>query len=88
LRTDADLAERNGNLEKAAQLRYGWIPALERELAAAAAENTAGRLVTEEVGAEEIPAVLASLMGVPADVALDSGTGPGDPRTAPQPPAE
>src|SRR4029079_12857848 len=33
LRTEAERAEREGNLQRVAEIRYGEIPALERELA-------------------------------------------------------
>ncbi|MDD6191327.1 MAG: ATP-dependent chaperone ClpB [Firmicutes bacterium] len=61
-------AERNYNLEKLAELRYGTLPALEKRLeeekvkADKAEEN---RLLKEEVGEEEIAEVVSSWTGIP-----------------------
>jgi ATP-dependent Clp protease ATP-binding subunit ClpB len=35
LRQESDIAERNGNLQKVAEIRYGAIPEAEKELKAA-----------------------------------------------------
>ena len=55
LRGEAERAERDLDLERASELRYGRIPELERELAAAEAElaalQTDGAMLKEEVGA-------------------------------------
>ena len=53
MRTRADLAEREGNFEEAGRLRYGDMPALERQIREAeaaddAAEQTAGEPMIAE----------------------------------------
>lgn len=61
-------AERNYDLEKLAQLKYGVLPELEKKLAAdmevVEAEKEA-RLLKEEVGEEEIAEVVAGWTGIP-----------------------
>src|SRR2546429_1997222 len=64
VRQDAVEAEREGNLQKAAELRYGRLPELERELAAGNARfadlQKGGRpMLREEVTEEDIAAVAA-----------------------------
>ncbi|MEO5354670.1 MAG: ATP-dependent chaperone ClpB [Magnetococcus sp. XQGC-1] len=67
-RFELEEAERLVNLEKAGQLRYGEIPALEARLAEAqkVAEGVAGtRLLREEVGEEDIAGIVAHWTGIP-----------------------
>jgi ATP-dependent Clp protease ATP-binding subunit ClpB len=68
-RQRADIAEREGNLEKAAEIRYGEIPALERELKQAgevlARIDRKHRLINEEVGEEDIANVVSRWTGIP-----------------------
>jgi ATP-dependent Clp protease ATP-binding subunit ClpB len=64
---EAEIAEREADLQRAAELRYGRIPELERELAAAeersaAAEST---YLKEEVDAQDIAEVVARWTGIP-----------------------
>lgn len=67
-RSECEAAERNGNLEAAARLRYGTIPELENKLnelneKANSAEQE--RLLKEEVSEEEIAEVIARWTGIP-----------------------
>ena len=68
-KTDMDKAERQNDLNRAAELKYGTLPDLERKLAAAQAAVEAGgtgdKLIREEVGEEEIAAVVSRWTGVP-----------------------
>ncbi|MBE0476197.1 MAG: ATP-dependent chaperone ClpB [Coriobacteriia bacterium] len=68
-RIDAERAEREGDLGRAAEIRYGRIPELERELTAADVrlrELQAGEpMLREEVTEEEIAQVVASWTGIP-----------------------
>jgi len=68
-RAEAERAEREAALQRAAELRYGTIPGLERELAqqesAMREQQQDGALLDEEVGEEEIAAVLSRWTGVP-----------------------
>jgi ATP-dependent Clp protease ATP-binding subunit ClpB len=61
-------AEREGNLARASELKYGTIPALQREAEEAAgssAGETGGRLLKEEVDAEDIARVVSRWTGIP-----------------------
>ncbi|MBF0098171.1 MAG: AAA family ATPase, partial [Magnetococcales bacterium] len=61
-------AERLVNLEKAGQLRYGEIPALEAQLAKAeqmASGSSERRLLREEVAEEDIAAIVSHWTGIP-----------------------
>ncbi len=68
-RTEQDLAERRGDLNRAAELRYGTIPELERKLASAAGDG--GRLVSQAVTEEGIAAVVSRWTGVPVEKMLE-----------------
>jgi len=60
-------AEREGNLEKASQLKYGVLPALGKQ-AEAAAQDAAkgdGRLLKEEVDEEDIAQIVSRWTGIP-----------------------
>src|SRR5690606_40552739 len=78
LRGEADRAERDLDLARASELRYGRIPELERELAAAEQElaqlQAQGAMLKEEVGEDDIAAVVASWTGVPAGRLLEGET--------------
>ena len=80
MRTRADLAEREGNFEEAGRLRYGDMPALERQIREAeaaddAAEQTAGEpMIAEQVGAPEIAEVVGSWTGIPVGKLLQGET--------------
>ncbi len=59
-------AEREGNLGKASELKYGTIPALRREAESAAAAGVSeGRLLKEEVDEEDIARIVARWTGIP-----------------------
>ncbi|MBC7442156.1 MAG: AAA family ATPase [Ramlibacter sp.] len=74
-RSEADRAEREGNLEKASRLLYGDIPAMEKELAAAEKSESEGpRMVNEQVTAEDIAAVVAAWTGIPVGRLLQGET--------------
>ncbi|TQJ38622.1 ATP-dependent Clp protease ATP-binding subunit ClpB [Arthrobacter sp. SLBN-112] len=71
LRSAADKAQREGDLEAASRILYGEIPALERELNAAAEAEAAvtdksAQMVAEEVTAEDIAEVISAWTGIPA----------------------
>ncbi|RKO23664.1 ATP-dependent chaperone ClpB [Pseudarthrobacter phenanthrenivorans] len=71
LRSAADKAQREGDLETASRVLYGEIPALERELNAAAEAEAAvtdkpAQMVAEEVTAEDIAEVISAWTGIPA----------------------
>jgi ATP-dependent Clp protease ATP-binding subunit ClpB len=66
LRLEAEAAERGLDYARAAELRYGRIPALERELAAAADAGAGRRLVRDAVEEDDIAAVVSRWTGIPA----------------------
>ncbi|MGE5234779.1 MAG: ATP-dependent chaperone ClpB [Acidobacteriota bacterium] len=69
-REAAERAERDGDLEKAAQLRYGELPRLQHELDEATAalkahQNEQGSLLAEEVTEEAVAEVVGRWTGIP-----------------------
>ncbi len=70
LRSQAEVAQREGNLGEASRILYGEIPALEGELHAAqqAEEEHAEKesMVSEEVTADDIAEVISAWTGIPA----------------------
>jgi ATP-dependent Clp protease ATP-binding subunit ClpB len=65
---EVERAEREANLERAAELRYGEIPELERkleELEAAAEGREETTFLKEEVDAEDVAEVVAKWTGIP-----------------------
>jgi ATP-dependent Clp protease ATP-binding subunit ClpB len=70
-RMRAERAQREGQLEKASRLLYGEIPLLERSLAEAEAAEVAAdgeeRMVNDQVGSDDIAAVIAAWTGIPVD---------------------
>ena len=68
LRGEADRAERDGDLAKASELRYGRIPELEKKLDAAIpqAEAREDVMLKEEVGPDDIADVVSAWTGIPA----------------------
>jgi len=74
-RVEEQRHERQGELSKVAEIRYGKIVALERELADAN-ERLAGvqagqQMLKEEVSAEDVAAVVAKWTGIPVDKLLE-----------------
>ena len=66
-------AERRGDLGRASELKYGEIPALEKQLADAeeAQDSDAKSLVQEVVDTENIASVVSRWTGVPVDKMLE-----------------
>jgi ATP-dependent Clp protease ATP-binding subunit ClpB len=74
-RSQAEVAERRGDLEKASRLLYGDIPVIERELAEAEqSEQEGARMVGDQVTAEDIAAVVAAWTGIPVGRLLQGET--------------
>jgi len=87
----ADRAQRDADFETASRLMYGEIPALQREIAEAAAQAaseagdpgapaglaaTASRpMVKEEVGPDDVADVVSAWTGIPAGRLLEGETG-------------
>jgi ATP-dependent Clp protease ATP-binding subunit ClpB len=78
LKQEADISERNGNLEKVAELRYGKIPNIEKEI-----KNQQKKLqdiqkkrsiLKEEVGPEDVAGVVSRWTGIPVFKMLEEET--------------
>ena len=75
LRGESERAERDGDLGKAAELRYGRIPALEKELAAATeAQSEQKAMLQEEVTPDDVADVVSAWTGIPAGRLLEGET--------------
>src|SRR3982750_258970 len=72
LRMEAERAEREGNLQRVAEIRYGEIPELERELAER--KPPENPMVKEEVDEDDVAAVVARWTGIPVDRLLEGET--------------
>jgi ATP-dependent Clp protease ATP-binding subunit ClpB len=69
LRMEAEREERQGNLARVAEIRYGLLPQLEEELAERAQPEAP--MVKEEVDEDDIAAVVAQWTGIPTDRLLE-----------------
>jgi len=76
LRAEADRCEREGQLERAGEIRYGEIPESERDLADARERliqaQADGALLPERVDAEMIAEVVSRWTGIPASRLVES----------------
>jgi ATP-dependent Clp protease ATP-binding subunit ClpB len=73
LNMEAERAERMGELQRVAEIRYGELPALEQELTARA-QPEAEPMVKEEVDEDDVAAVVARWTGVPVERLLEGET--------------
>lgn len=75
-RLELEEAERNYDLQRAAELKHGRLPELERQLRAReehlSTEDQAGRLLREEVTEEEIAQIVAQWTGIPVARMIES----------------
>ncbi|MBS1984249.1 MAG: ATP-dependent chaperone ClpB [Bdellovibrionales bacterium] len=71
LTRDLDVAERNANLQQAAEIKYGQMPANKKSIEAAQAElrevQGPRRMLKEEVEAEDIAGIVSRWTGIPLD---------------------
>ncbi len=78
LRGEMERAERDGDLARASELRYGLVPDLERKLAQAeedlAGLQTSGAMLKEEVGPDDVADVVGAWTGIPAGRLLEGET--------------
>jgi len=75
-REAAERAERDADLERAAQLRYGRLPEIERQLADASDalkthQEEDGTMLAEEVGEEDIARTVSRWSGIPVTSLLE-----------------
>ena len=71
LRMEAERAERAGDLARVAEIRYGLLPELERELSERAEPTEVVPMVKEEVDEDDIASVVAQWTGIPTDRLLE-----------------
>jgi ATP-dependent Clp protease ATP-binding subunit ClpB len=75
LETQLKRAERQGELERAAEMRYGELPGLEKELEAKQRDLDAlheqGSLLSEEVTSEEIAEIVSKWTGIPVSKMME-----------------
>nr|MBA3489136.1 ATP-dependent chaperone ClpB [Longispora sp. (in: high G+C Gram-positive bacteria)] len=78
LRDTADRAERDSDLARAAELRYGRIPELESKLVRAEQElaelQRDGAMLKEEVSPDDVAGVISAWTGIPAGRLLEGET--------------
>ena len=75
IQTEIDRSERDANLENAARLRYGELPALQKQMKEAEEKlkelQKNGALLKEEVDAEEIAEVVSNWTGIPVSKLME-----------------
>lgn len=75
LRADSEMFEREGNLSKVAEIRYGTLPELERQLKEETSNlnsvQSEKRLLKEEVEAEDVAEIVSRWTGVPVTKMLE-----------------
>jgi ATP-dependent Clp protease ATP-binding subunit ClpB len=74
LKGEADRAERVGDLQRVAEIRYGEIPTLEKELAERDGATIENPMVKEEVDEDDVAAVVARWTGIPVDRLVEGET--------------
>jgi ATP-dependent Clp protease ATP-binding subunit ClpB len=76
LRSEVEQATRSGDLQRAAELRYGRVPQLERDLAEQqrrlAEVQASGSYLKEEVDAEDIAEIVSHWTGIPVSRMMES----------------
>jgi ATP-dependent Clp protease ATP-binding subunit ClpB len=76
LRFEAEQAERTGDYGKVAEIRYGRITGLEKEISELKEQiekkRTKGSLIQEEVRSEDIAAIVSKWTGIPVSRMLES----------------
>ena len=73
LRMEADRAERSGDLQRVAEIRYGELPTLEKELEEGT-EPVGTPMVKEEVDEDDVAEVVARWTGIPVSRLLEGET--------------
>ena len=74
LRMEYERAERGGDFNRAAEIRHGELPALERELAERDGAQPENTMVKEEVDEDDVAMVVARWTGIPVDRLLEGET--------------
>jgi ATP-dependent Clp protease ATP-binding subunit ClpB len=71
LKREAEREERGGNLQRVAEIRYGELPALEKELGESQLDDP---MVKEEVDEDDVAQVVGRWTGIPVDRLLEGET--------------
>lgn len=75
LRADSEMFEREGNLSKVAEIRYGTLPQLERQLKEETGNlnkvQSEKRLLKEEVEADDVAEIVSRWTGIPVTKMLE-----------------
>jgi ATP-dependent Clp protease ATP-binding subunit ClpB len=76
-RLEAEQATRRGDLQKAAEISYGQIPQLEKQLSEAeqklaSRQEGGARFLKEEVGAEDVAEIVARWTGIPVSRMMEA----------------
>ena len=75
LRTESEKAERDGDYARVAEIRYGRLPELEKQLAEAEENEAASNaMLKEEVGPEDVAEVVSAWTGIPVGKMLAGET--------------
>ena len=74
VRSEAERAERDGDLAHVAELRYGRLPQLEKALTEAESAANDASMLKEEVGPDDIADVVQAWTGIPAGRLLEGET--------------
>ncbi|MFN3600872.1 MAG: ATP-dependent chaperone ClpB [Dietzia sp.] len=75
LRTESEKAERDGDYARVAEIRYGRLPELEKQLADAEGSDAASNaMLKEEVGPEDVAEVVSAWTGIPVGKMLQGET--------------
>src|SRR5213075_2233851 len=74
LRMEYERAERAGDFARAAEIRHGELPRLERELAERDGAQPEQTMVKEEVDEDDVAAVVARWTGIPVERLLEGET--------------
>jgi ATP-dependent Clp protease ATP-binding subunit ClpB len=77
LRAESDEAQRRGDFQRAAEIRYGGIPELEKQIATIGEElqrsqQEGGTFLREEVTPEDIAAIVSRWTGIPVTKMLEA----------------
>ena len=74
-KTDVEAAQRQGDFAKASELRFGTLPALEKQIADESAKvdqiRAKGGFLREEVTEDDIAAVISKWTGIPVDKMIE-----------------
>ena len=71
-KTELEKAERNADLAKAGELKYGVIPELTQKIAESQNNSTTSHLIREVVTDEDIAVIVSRITGIPVDKMLSS----------------